>query len=470
MPITLYNTLTRKKELLTPLAPSSVGLYTCGPTVYSSAHIGNLRTYIFEDLLTRVLRFNGLAVKHVMNITDVGHLSGHNDHQDEGVDKIEAAAKREHKDAYQIAEHYTQIFFGDLARLNIVSPTVVLKATETIALQIDLIKKLETSGFTYQTSDGIYFDTSKDATYGRLSGQKTSEKRAGARVEVNDEKKNPSDFALWKFSRPDEQRQMEWPSPWGVGFPGWHIECSAMSISEFPNGLDIHCGGIDHIPVHHENEIAQNEGAGYHDFVKVWMHGEFLVLPGKRMGKSEGNAMLLGELGVDPLAYRYLCLLTHYRKSLSYTAESLQAAATAIMNVWTRVAQESEPSNAEPAEAYLASFTAAVNDDLNIPQAIGIMHNLLADKAVPSAEKMATIAQFDRVLGLDLTPDKARLHMQNLGDEFATPTPELAALLEQRMAARAKKDFATADKIRAKIEAQGFVIVDGPEGPRLRKK
>ncbi len=460
-----YNTLTKKIEDFKPLHDAEVGLYTCGPTVYNTAHIGNLRTYIFEDILRRTLEFDDFRVKHVMNITDVGHLT---DDADMGKDKIEERAKKENKSAYDIAARHTKEFFDDLNRLNIELPTVVLKATETIGLQVDLIKKLEAKGVTYRTSDGIYFDTSTFAGYSRLSGQKAKDKKAGARVEVNIEKKHPTDFALWKFSKPEDKRQMEWPSPWGTGFPGWHIECSAMSISQFPDSLDIHCGGVDHIAVHHENEIAQNEASEHENFVKVWMHGEFLKLPGKRMGKSEGNSITLQNVidrGINPLAYRYLCLQTHYRKPLSFTWESLEAAQRGLSSIWFAVDTNGEDGKIGCAE-FEERFKNALHDDLNTPKALAVMQELLKSD-YPWSAKLQSLSRFDRVLGLGLTNDARRTH-------FLPIDRHVQGLLGEREKLRQKKDWDSADEKRKEIERYlapvNVVLEDTPDGPRLRKK
>lgn len=459
MSLKLYNSLSRKLEAVDWPKGKVVGLYTCGPTVYSTAHLGNLRTYVFEDVLRRVLELNEYSVKHVMNITDVGHLTSD---ADTGEDKIEKAARLQQTSAWEIAKEHEAEFFRDLDRLNVQRPSTVLRATETIQLQIDLIQKLVANGHAYRTSDGMYFDTSTDPGYGRLSKQKASEKKANARVEVSGEKKHPSDFALWKFSKPADQRQMEWDSPWGTGFPGWHIECSAMSLKEFPSGLDIHCGGIDHIAVHHENEIAQNEGAGYKDFVKIWMHGEFLVLPGKRMGKSEGNAVLLASIN-EPLFFRYLTLLTHYRKPLAYTPEALRAASKALTSLWTKLAGMPAPSD-KPDQQYLQKFLDAVNDDLNTPKAVGILHEMIDDKNIDRQVAIATLAKMDGVLGLDLTPSAAGKHLKPVGDEFDS-------LLEEYEVARKDKQYSISDRIRKELETKGLVVEDLPDGTsRLRKR
>lgn len=461
----LYNALTKKTDAFKPSHGTTVGLYTCGPTVYSTAHIGNLRTYLFEDILRRTLESDGYSVKHVMNITDVGHLTSD---ADSGEDKIEKASRETKRDAFDVAREHEKSFFEDLQKLNILPPKIKLRATETIDLQINLIKKLEANGFTYRTSDGIYFDTSKLPAYGRLSGQRSADKKAGARVEVNAEKKHPTDFALWKFSKPEDKRQMEWKSPWGVGFPGWHIECSAMSMSQFPDGLDIHCGGVDHVAVHHENEIAQNEASGRKDFVKTWMHGEFLVLPDKRMGKSEGNKITLQQLAdkkVDPLAFRYLCLQTHYRQQLNFSWDSLQAAQRGLYSVWLSVDTNGETKKIGCAE-FEERFHAAMNDDLNTPQALAILHELLKSDN-PWSAKLQSLSVFDAILGLGLTNNAGRSH-------FIPIDQNLRHLLDQRELFRQQKDWEAADKKRKEIEQHlaptEVILEDTSEGPRLRKK
>lgn len=459
----LYNTLGRKLEAFHPLHDKTVGLYTCGPTVYNTATIGNLRTYIYEDVLRRTLEFNDYTVKHVMNITDVGHLTGDGDM---GEDKLEKASRETNRDAYTIAREYEQSFFSDLHKLNILPPSVTLRATETIDLQIDLIKKLEAKDVTYVISDGVYFDTSKFPRYGELSGQKSSEKKSGARVAINDEKRHSTDFALWKFSKPEDKRQMEWPSPWGVGFPGWHIECSAMSMKELGEQFDIHTGGIDHIAVHHENEIAQSEAAtGKHPFVKYWLHGEFLVLPGKRMGKSEGNSITLQDVidkGIHPLAFRYLCLQSHFRKQLSFTWEALTAASNGLARVWSLLSDVQAEPKVGCAE-FEEKFVAALNDDLNTSSALAVMEELIKSD-YPWAAKLQSLWVFDRVLGLDLNPESARQHItpNDPGDE---------SLLAEYQAARREKRYADSDTIRKKFKEMNVTVEDLPDGTsRLRKK
>ncbi len=329
MTLRLYDTYTRSLREFEPLRPPEVGLYTCGPTVYDYAHIGNLRTYIFEDILKRVLVMNGYQVKHVMNITDVGHLQADGD---VGEDKMEASAREKGRSAWELAEFYTDAFRADLARLNIREPDVWAKATEHIAEQIETVKCIEAKGYTYRTGDGIYFDTSKLDDYGYLARLNVEGLQAGARVGVG-EKRNPTDFALWKFSPEGEKRQMEWDSPWGIGFPGWHIECSAMSAKYLGPYFDIHAGGEDHISVHHSNEIAQTQACYGTRLANFWMHGYFLQVDTGRMGKSAGNFVRLQDVvdrGYDPLAYRYLCLGAHYRSRLTFSWDALDGAATAL--------------------------------------------------------------------------------------------------------------------------------------------
>jgi cysteinyl-tRNA synthetase len=404
----LYNTLSRSKEEFKPIKPGEVGLYTCGPTVYNFAHIGNLRTYIFEDILRRVLIYNGYRVKHVMNITDVGHLTGD---RDMGEDKMEKGAQREGKTAWDIAAYYAQAFRQDIIHLNILEPDIWVKATDTIDEQIALVKTLEEKGYTYQTGDGIYFDTAKFENYTKLSHQNLEALQEGARVEKNPEKRNATDFALWKFSPPDTQRQMEWDSPWGVGFPGWHVECSAMSMKFLNDQLDIHCGGTDHIDVHHTNEIAQSEAATGKAFFNFWMHGAFLIISGgKKMAKSEGNFLTLENAflkhGFSPLAYRFAAFLTHYRKPMEYSDEGIEAARNGLLHLQNQVRQiataavnESSDVTANP--EFKNKFLQAINDDLNMPRAMAVVQEVLKSN-ISDSEKYATVLDYDRVLGLNL--------------------------------------------------------------------
>ncbi len=463
MKLYLYNTLTRQKEEFTPIRPGEVGLYTCGPTVYNFAHIGNLRTYIFEDILKRVLAFNGFRVRHVMNITDVGHLTGD---RDMGEDKMEAGSRREGKTAWDIAEFYTRAFKQDIGRLNILEPTIWCKATDSIGEQIELIRTLEQKGFTYKTSDGIYFDTAKFPGYGKLSSQNLDALLEGARVEKNPEKHNATDFALWKLSAPGARRQMEWDSPWGVGFPGWHIECSAMSMQFLGEQLDIHCGGIDHVDIHHTNEIAQSEAATGRKFFNVWMHGAFLnIQGGKKMAKSEENFLTLENAlikhGIPPLAYRFAAFQTHYRKPMEYTDESIHAAQNGLEHLFNQV-REVAKGQAVSAGAidhvFRDKFLEAVNDDLNMPRAMAVIQEMLKSN-ISNTEKHATILDFDRILGLGL-------------DQVDKPQElpaELQELVEARRKARAAKNWTDSDRLRDEIQALGYEVKDTREGMKLLK-
>ena len=464
MKLYFYNTLTRQKEEFYSIKPGEVGLYTCGPTVYNYAHIGNLRTYIFEDILKRVLIYNGYHVKHVMNITDVGHLSGD---RDMGEDKMEQGAAREGKNAWDIADYYTQAFKKDIARLNIVDPDIWVKATDTLPEQIALVKRLEEKGYTYRTADGIYFDTSKFKDYTKLSHQDLEALQEGARVERNPEKRNPTDFALWKFSPKDSKRQMEWDSPWGVGFPGWHLECSAMSMKFLGDQLDIHCGGTDHIDVHHTNEIAQSEAATGNRFFNFWMHGAFLIIAGgKKMAKSAENFLTLENAllnnDINPLSYRFGSFLTHYRKPMEFSDEGIEAARNGLLHLQNQVRQVVAAGiggdKAISAE-YKNKFLGAVNDDLNMPRAMAVIQEMLKS-SVSDTVKLTTILDFDRVLGLNL---------DQLDQERALPEA-VQSRVDARIKARKSKDFATSDRLRAEIEAMGYLVQDTKDGMKIIKK
>ncbi len=459
--IKLFNTLTSKKEEFKPLKDKKVGLYTCGPTVYNYAHLGNLRTYIFEDVLKRTLLYNGYKVKHVMNITDVGHLTGD---RDMGEDKMVKEAKKEGKSAWQIAEFYTKAFKKDMQRLNVIPPDIWCKATDNIQEQIDLIKILEQKGYTYKTSDGIYFDTSKVKDYTKLSHQKLSELQEGARVEKNPEKKNPTDFALWKFSPKDQKRQMEWDSPWGVGFPGWHIECSAMSMKYLGNELDIHCGGIDHINVHHTNEIAQSEAATGKKFFNYWVHGAFLNLAGGvKMAKSDENFLTLGNAfvkkGINPLVYRFASFQTHYRKPMEYSDKSVAAAQNGLEHLYNQIRSLGKKKGKVNQE-FKNKFLAAIDDDLNMPQALAVVQEVLKSD-LSDADKLATVLDFDQVLGLDL----AKVVKEKIKIPKAVST-----LVKQREKARQDKDWQKSDELRDKINDLGYLVEDTNEGPKINKK
>ena len=466
MAVSLYNTLTRRKELFESIQPKSVGLYTCGPTVYNYAHIGNLRTYLFEDILKRTLSFNGYRVKHVMNITDVGHLTGD---RDMGEDKLEKGAQREGKTAWEIAAHYTEAFQKDIARLNILPPTIWCKATDTIPEQIALIQALEEKGFTYRTADGVYFDTARFPGYTRLSHQNLEALQEGARVEKNPEKRNATDFALWKFSPSGVQRQMEWDSPWGVGFPGWHIECSAMSMKYLGDQLDIHCGGTDHIDVHHTNEIAQSEAATGKPFFKFWMHGAFLIVAGgKKMAKSEDNFLTLENAFLrqdkDPLAFRYAAFLTHYRKPMEYSEEAMEAAQNGLHHLRNQVRTLKGDTGGRATEGGTVNprlrdkFLAEINDDLNMPRAMAVVQELLKSD-LSAADKLATLYDLDRVLGFDL---------EQVDQEEALPE-EIRRLADERLAARKAKNWALSDQLRDAIQEKGYLVQDTPQGSKVFK-
>lgn len=453
----LYNTLTRQKEELKPIKPGHIGMYSCGPTVYWFAHIGNMRAFLFADMLHRTLKVNGFDVTMIMNITDVGHLVGDGD---EGEDKMIVAMQREGKTAYEIADFYTQHFYEDLDRLNIERPERFTKATEHIQEQIEMVKKLEENGFTYRTSDGVYFDTSKLPAYGRLSGQKAEEKKAGARVEMG-EKRNATDFALWKFSPEGSTREMEWDSPWGTGFPGWHIECSAMSTKYLGNLFDIHTGGVDHIPVHHENEIAQTMGAEGTIEANVWMHSEFLTMDGGKMSKSLGNLYTIQDLvekGYDPLAYRYFVLGAHYRTKLNFTFEALEAAQNALHRLQDLVRDWDVP--AVGCAEFEQRFLDALNDDLNTPQALAVMWEMV-ESDQPSSAKAQALLAFDRVLGFRLN--------EYIAKQLQVPE-EVRKLMEERETARAQKDWGESDRLRDEIASLGFEVEDTAAGGKVRLK
>lgn len=462
--VKFFNTLGREKQEFTPLHDNKVGMYSCGPTVYGYAHIGNLRAYIFADVLKRTLARNGLEVIHIMNITDVGHLTGD---RDMGEDKLEKAAKAERKTAWEIASFYTDAFLNDIKELNIILPDRMPKATDHIKEMIKIMEALEKNGFTYRTSDGIYFDTEKLPDYGKLAKLDIEGLKEGARVEPNPEKKNPTDFALWKFS-PDPstssgpKRQMEWDSPWGVGFPGWHIECSAMSAKYLGQPFDIHTGGIDHIPVHHTNEIAQSEAAYGKPLANFWLHNEYLIVGEKRIGKSEGNQIYLEDVknkGISPLAYRYFVLQGHYRSKLNFTWEALEGAQNTLDNLYTAIADVKRPKIG--CAEFEEEFFAAMNDDLDSPKALAVMWNMIHSD-YPSEAKLQSLIEFDKILGLSI---------KSTWEELRRPLPdEIKSLVSMREQARRHENWDEADKLRKQIENQGFEIKDTDSGPKIVKK
>lgn len=468
MDIKLFNTLGREKQVFVPIEPGKAGLYTCGPTVYDYQHIGNFRTFLFEDLLKRVLIYNGYDVTHIMNITDVGHLVSDGD---EGEDKMEKGSARTGKTVWEISQYYTQFFLDDAKALNILPPTKYTKATEYIQEQIDMVKCLDDKGYTYITSDGVYFDTSKLKDYGKLANLDIEGLEEGSRIQFSTEKKNKTDFALWKFSPKGEQRQMEWDSPWGKGFPGWHIECSAMSRKFLGDTFDIHCGGIDHIPIHHTNEIAQSEACTGKPFVHYWMHGAFLEEESGKMSKSKGEFLRVETLikhGYTPLDYRYLCLGTHYRKRLLFSWEILDQAKTAFARLKQNVQQirDDVKKNFDARDASMPAderdkFTEAVNDDLNMPQALAVLWGVIRNDKLTSIEKMNLVNDFNRVLGLDLDKD---IEAGN------TNVPkEVMDLVEKRIAAKKAKDFKKADELRDELKSLGWEVVDKKDGVEVKE-
>ena len=464
MSITLYNTMTRSKDPLQPLEAPKVSLYTCGPTVYNYAHIGNLRTYVFEDVLKRALTYCGYQVDHVMNVTDVGHLVSD---ADDGEDKMALGAEREGKTVWEIAQYYWDAFRKDIERLNIIDPNVWCRATDHITEQIEQFQLLEEKGFTYTIEDGVYFDTSKLSDYGKLARLDISGLRAGARIEVTEGKRNYTDFALWKLSPKDSKRLMEWESPWGMGFPGWHLECSTMAMKYLGERLDIHCGGIDHIAVHHTNEIAQAESALGHEWTKCWMHGEFLTMADGKMSKSKGEFLTLDVLvdkyGYDPIAYRYFLLGAHYRQQLAFSWEGLDAAASAMVRL-KRIVLEIRQGYAgteQPIPECMDEFDAAVTDDLNMPRALAAMWKATKAPDASPGEIYATLLQMDRILGLGAE--------QMAPADAETSDEEIDALVQARTTARAEKEYARGDEIRDQLAKMGIEIMDSPEGTTWRR-
>mgnify|MGYP001776827835 FL=1 len=474
MTIRLFNTMTRKIEEFKPLTPGKMGFYSCGPTVYHYAHIGNLRTMIHNDILKRMFTENGYAVHHVMNITDVGHLTS--DDADSGDDKMERGAARDHKSVWEIAKFYTDEFLRDFDDLNNIRPTDMPRATDYIAEQIDLVKKLQDLGYTYEIpGDGIYYDTSKFAAYGALTGGSVAGNRAGARVEYNNEKHNPTDFALWKFSPTDQKRQMEWDSPWGIGFPGWHAECSAMSMKLLGDHFDIHTGGEDLSRIHHTNEIAQSEPITGAPWVSYWLHFSFLVdKSGEKMSKSNGEFLgldVIRKRGYDTMVYRYLILLGHYQTQLAFSWDAMDAAANGYKNIVRRVAEIL--ADTDPGALVESTFNEwhdrilnPVSDNMKTAESLVQVQELLRDKSINASTKIALFEFIDRLLGLQFI-DRAK----KLNDtESETAPAEIIALADARAAAKSARDWARADELRAQIDAAGWSVVDTRDGTKLVKK
>ena len=460
MSLKLYNTLTKQKEEFKPLEGNEVRIYTCGPTVYSFAHIGNFRAYVFMDTLRRVLKENGYTLKHVMNITDVGHLESD---ADEGEDKMEKAARKENKDPYEIAAYYTDIFFRDMGRLHIERPEIIAKATDHISDMLEFVKTLVKNGYAYETSKAIYFDISKLDKYPVLSNRNLDDQIAGARVDVDPEKRNPYDFAVW--IKAPENHIMKWESPWGLSYPGWHLECSAMGRKYLGDEFDIHTGGVDHIPTHHENEIAQSKGCTGHVPAKRWMHVEFLQVDGGKMSKSLGNTYTLDQLqekGIEPLAYKMFCYTAHYRTKLNFTFEgalSTQKALNRLREGYLTHLQNDEKIDEEEIKEYKQRFLDAVNDDLNMPLAMGIVWEVVRNNK-KSKQFAELLLEFDRILGLDLENSKKYLEEQ----EKVELPKEILELVEQRKIARENKDWAESDRIRDLLKEKGYTVKDTKEG------
>lgn len=459
MDIYFYNTLTKQKDLFKPIEEGKVKIYSCGPTVYKDATIGNMRTNLLNDTLRRVLKYNGYELKHVMNITDVGHLVSDGD---EGEDKMLKSAREEHKSPLEIAEHYTKLFFRDLERLNIETPEVVCKATDHIKEMLEMVQKIMKNGYAYETSTAIYFDVSKLDKYGILSGINLNDQKAGARVDIDPEKRNPYDFALW--IKAPANHLMKWDSPWGPSYPGWHIECSAMSTKYLGEEFDIHTGGIDLVPTHHENEIAQNKGACGKNPAHYWIHGEYLLINGGKMSKSLGNTYLIDDIiarGYSPLAYRLFNYSCHYRGKLNFTWEGIESANTSLIRLREGY-QKHLNGNSDISDEIIADmenrFHQAINDDMNMPLALSVVW-----EAVKYPEKSPKIAQllkkFDTVLGIKI--DEVQ--------ETKIPQ-EILDLVEERKQARSDKNWSESDRLRDLIAERGYIVKDTKDGTEVLKK
>ncbi len=457
----LYNTLTRKKEEFVPLKKGTVKMYSCGPTVYNYAHIGNMRAYIFMDTLRKVLKYNGYKVKHVMNITDVGHLVSD---ADEGEDKMAKTARIENRSVYEIAKEYTDAFMKDIKALNIDTPEHIAKATEHIREMEIYVNDIVKNGYAYETSKGVYFDTSKLPNYGKmLSNSNIDDLKAGARVEVDTEKRNPQDFALW--IKAPKEHIMKWNSKWGLCYPGWHIECSAMSRKYLGDKFDIHTGGVDHIPIHHENEIAQSIGATGHNLANYWMHVEFLLIDGGKMSKSLGNVYTLNDLkakGIDALNYRYFTYSSHYRNKLNFTWDAIKSAKNSLNKLRDMIALHkgvNKKIDKNIISKYEEQFLDAINDDMNMPVAISIVWEIAKEKE-KSNDFYELIKKFDSVLSLDLDKnDKGDINIPE----------DIKLILNERKDARKNKNFTKSDELRDKLKELGYIVKDTKDGQIIEK-
>ncbi len=499
MSLRLYNTLGREIQEFRPIKEGFVGFYGCGPTVYNYAHIGNLRAYVFLDTLDRTLTFLGYDKKHVMNITDIGHLTGDTD---EGEDKMLKTAQERHQSVLEVAKFYTDAFFCDIDRLNIIRPDVVCKATEHIQDMIDLIKKIEANGHTYFSGGNLYFDVTTFQDYGKLACLNLEDLKAGARIEVDKNKKNPYDFVLWFTKSKFENHALTWDSPWGKGYPGWHIECSAMSMKYLGEMFDIHTGGIDHVPVHHTNEIAQSEGATGHKWVNYWLHNEFLVIAKdktkdetsgtEKMSKSHGNFLTLQSLidkGYHPLDYRFFLLGGHYRKQIYFSWDAMNSAKSSRASLCQKVMRLAQSSGgisslkadkkyakgeakdgaslSEEAREYLLSFQDALENDLSTPVALSYIQKVVKDTSLESTEALELVRRMDTVTGLNLIKCAEEMMKETDGENDNSKDPEakeIDELIKERNEAKKAKDFARADEIRNLLLARGITLIDTPKG------
>jgi len=482
MTLRIYNTLSKQIEELKPIDGNEVTMYSCGPTVYDYVHIGNLRTFMMADFLRRTLLFSGYNVKHIKNITDVGHLT--QDDIDAGEDKMLKAAKRENKNPYDIARFYEEAFHEDEAKLHILPANKFTRATEYISQMIELIQRLFEKGYAYESNGSVYYDIDKFEGYGKLSGNALENLKIGARLEANPDKKNPYDLALWL--KAGEEHLMKWESPWGVGYPGWHIECSAMSISNLGETLDIHTGGEDNIFPHHENEIAQSEGATGKKFVNYWVHARFLLVNGEKMSKSKGNFYTLKDIenkGFNPLAYRYLCLTAHFQTQMNFTEQSLQDSENALEKLFNFISSIDDQEEGKVLDEYAKKFQAALEDNLDTPRAIALVWELLKNKEISDIDKKVTLLKFDEVLGLGLA-NVSTIETETLTINIASPenrtitirnstgsiiSAYILNLIQEREIARIAKDFLTSDRIRDELKEKGYETKDTPEGIEITK-